>query len=164
MYVYMYACVSVCLSFSLSRTPVILDLRPILIQYVKSHSVMSSSLRLHGLKSTRLLCPWDSSGKNTGVGRHFLLQTFPMQGLNLSLQRYRQILYHLSHWGSPIQYDFILTNYICKEPISKEGPIHRSWGLGVKCIFLRYTVQLPTTYSPFLPGVEHKSAKFSAGL
>ena len=23
---------------------------------------------------TRLLCPWDSPGKNTGVGRHFLLQ------------------------------------------------------------------------------------------
>ena len=25
-------------------------------------------------KPTRLLCPWDSSGKNTGVGCHFLLQ------------------------------------------------------------------------------------------
>ena len=23
---------------------------------------------------TRLLCPWDSPGKNTGVGCHFLLQ------------------------------------------------------------------------------------------
>ena len=23
---------------------------------------------------TRLLCPWDSPGKNTGVGDHFLLQ------------------------------------------------------------------------------------------
>ena len=28
----------------------------------------------HGLWPTRLLCPWDSSGKNTGVGCHFLLQ------------------------------------------------------------------------------------------
>ena len=27
----------------------------------------------HGLRPTRLLCPWDSPGKNTGVGCHFLL-------------------------------------------------------------------------------------------
>ena len=34
----------------------------------------------------RLLCPWDSPGKNTGVGSHFLLQRiFPTQGSNLSL-------------------------------------------------------------------------------
>ena len=35
--------------------------------------------------ATRLLCPWNFSGKNTGVGCHFLLQEiFPIQGLNLS--------------------------------------------------------------------------------
>ena len=35
--------------------------------------------------SPRLLCPWDSPGKNTGVGCHVLLQgIFPTQGLNLS--------------------------------------------------------------------------------
>ena len=28
----------------------------------------------HGLWPARLLCPWDSAGKNTGVGGHFLLQ------------------------------------------------------------------------------------------
>ena len=28
----------------------------------------------HGLESARLLCPWDSPGKNSGVGCHFLLQ------------------------------------------------------------------------------------------
>ena len=32
-----------------------------------SHSVMSNCLRLHGLQPARLLCPWDSPGKNTGV-------------------------------------------------------------------------------------------------
>ena len=30
-------------------------------------SVMSNSLQPCGLKPTRLLCPWDSPGKNTGV-------------------------------------------------------------------------------------------------
>ena len=32
-----------------------------------SFSVMSNSLRLHGLCPTGLLCPWDSPSKNTGV-------------------------------------------------------------------------------------------------
>ncbi|XP_060986025.1 retinoic acid early transcript 1E-like isoform X1 [Dama dama] len=40
---------------------------------VHGTSVVSASLRPHGLQPTRLLCPWDSSGKNTGVGCHFLL-------------------------------------------------------------------------------------------
>ena len=38
------------------------------------HSVMSDSLRSHGLYLARLLCPWDSLGKNTGAGCHFFLQ------------------------------------------------------------------------------------------
>ena len=35
---------------------------------------MSDSVRPHGLQPTKLLRPWDSPGKNTGVGCHFLLQ------------------------------------------------------------------------------------------
>ena len=35
---------------------------------------MSDSVRPHRWKPTRLLRPWDSPGKNTGVGCHFLLQ------------------------------------------------------------------------------------------
>ena len=35
-------------------------------------SVMSDSVRPHRQQPIRLLCPWDSPGKNTGVGRHFL--------------------------------------------------------------------------------------------
>ena len=35
---------------------------------------MSDSVRPQGLQPTRLLRPWDSPGKNTGVGCHFLLQ------------------------------------------------------------------------------------------
>ena len=46
-------------------------------------SVMSNSLRPHGLGHTRLLCPWDSPGTNTRVDCHFLLQgIFPTQGSN----------------------------------------------------------------------------------
>ena len=70
-------------------------------------SVASDSLRPHGLQPTRLLCPWDSPGRTTGVGCHaLLLGIFPSQGLNLcflQLQHCRQILLLLSHWGSPKQ-------------------------------------------------------------
>ena len=37
-------------------------------------SVVSDSSRLQGLQPTRLLHPWDSPGKSTGVGCHRLLQ------------------------------------------------------------------------------------------
>ena len=37
-------------------------------------SVMSASVRPHRRQPTRLRHPWDSPGKNTGVGCHFLLQ------------------------------------------------------------------------------------------
>ena len=55
-------------------------------------SVVSNSLRLHGLMLARLLYPWDSPGRSTGVGCHFLLQgIFLIQELNLHLL-------HLLHW------------------------------------------------------------------
>ena len=64
---------------------------------------MSNSLQPHGLQPTRLLCPRDSPGKNTGVGCHVFLQgIFPTQGLNPGLLHCRWILYRLSYQGSPI--------------------------------------------------------------
>ena len=65
---------------------------------VLSCLVMSDSLRPHELQPARLLCPWNSPGKNTGVGCHALLQgIFPTQGSNPDLQHCRWILYWLSH-------------------------------------------------------------------
>ena len=50
----------------------------------------------------RLLRPWDSPGKNTRMGCHFLLQgIFPTQGLNPGLPHCRQTLQTLNHQGSP---------------------------------------------------------------
>ena len=62
----------------------------------ESCSVVSYSLQPHGLYS-----PWNSPGKNAGVGSHSLLQRiFPTQGSNPGLQHCRCILYQLSHQGS----------------------------------------------------------------
>ena len=63
---------------------------------------MSDCVQPYRGQPTRLPCPWDSPGKNTGVGCHFLLQEiFPTQGLNPGLPHCRQTLYYLSHQGSP---------------------------------------------------------------
>ena len=52
----------------------------------------------HGLKPSRLICPWDSPGKNTGVGCHFLLQgIFLTQGSNPHLLRWQADSLPMSH-------------------------------------------------------------------
>ena len=54
----------------------------------------------------RLLCPWNSPVKNTGLGCHSLLKgIFPTQGSILGLLYFRQILYCLNHRGNkPIKH------------------------------------------------------------
>ena len=53
-----------------------------------------------GLQPTRLLCPWDFPGKNTGEGCHFLLQgSFPTQGSNLCLLHWQEDALPLSYLG-----------------------------------------------------------------
>ena len=48
--------------------------------------------------SHSVVCPWNSPGKNTGVGCHsFLQEIIPTQGPNLRILHCRQILYHLCH-------------------------------------------------------------------
>ena len=47
----------------------------------ESRSVVSDPLWPHGVWSTRFFCPWNSSGKNTGMGCHSRLhRIFPAQG------------------------------------------------------------------------------------
>ena len=97
---------------------------------------MFDSLWPHRLQHTRLLCPplspgkwmkvaqscltatpWtiqsmNSPGQNTGVGSLSLLQRiFPIQGLNPGLLHCRQILYQLSHKGSPLSPRVCLNSY-----------------------------------------------------
>ena len=67
-----------------------------------SASVVSDSLWPYGLELTRLLCPWDSPRKNTGVRFHALLHSiFPTQGLNPYLSC-------LLHWQAGFFFFFFL--------------------------------------------------------
>ena len=71
---------------------------PFLPTDMLSCSVASDSLQPHRLQPARLLFPWGFSRKEY----HALPQgIFPTQGLNPGLPYCRQILYQLSHQGSP---------------------------------------------------------------
>ena len=83
----------------------------------ESRSVVSDSLRLHGIYS-----PWNSAGQNTGVGSlSFLQGIFPTQGLKPDLPRCRQILYQLSHKGSPRTLEWVAY------PFSRGSSRRRNW-------------------------------------
>ena len=63
--------------------------------------VASDALQPCGLQPTRLLCPWDFPGKNTGVGCHPLLQgIFLTQVWNPGLPHCRQALYWQAVYSS----------------------------------------------------------------
>ena len=69
----------------------------------------------------------DSPGKTTGMGCHTLLQgIFSTQGSNPGLLHCRQILYHLSHQGSPWILEWVAY------PFSGESSWPRNW-TGVSC-------------------------------
>ena len=89
----------------------------------ESHSVVPDSLWPHGLYS-----PWNSPGQNPRVGSFSLLQgIFPTQVLNPGLPYCRQILYQLSHQGSPRIWERIA--YLFSRRFSQPG----NWTV-VSCI------------------------------
>ena len=52
-----------------------------LLLLLLSRSVVSKSVQPHRRQPTRLPRPWDSPGKNTGVGCHFLLQCMKVKSV-----------------------------------------------------------------------------------
>ena len=76
--------------------------------------------------------PWDSPGQNTEVGCLPLHQgIFPTQGWNPGLLYCRQVLYRLSHQGSPLKtlWRLSITLQILHTQTEAGGP--RVWGCGM---------------------------------
>ena len=74
---------------------------------------MPDSLQPHGLYPTRLLCPWDSPVKNTGVGCHSLLQgIFQTQGSNRRLLHWQAGSLALVPHGKPLFLPYSPTNQL----------------------------------------------------
>ena len=92
----------------------------------ESCSVLSDSLWPH-----RLYSPWNSPGQNTGLGSLSLLQgIFPTQGSNPGLLHCRQILYQLSHKGSPRILEWVAY------PFSSRSSRPRKWtGVCIACLY-----------------------------
>ena len=103
------------------------------------HSVVSNSLLHCGLYSPR-----NSPGQNTGVGSLSLLQgIFPTQGSNPGLPHCEQILYQLSHRGSPR----ILWQVAYPFSRGSSRPRNRT---GVSCITV-YSLPTELLGKPLLP-------------
>ena len=87
-YINIYVCVCVCVCVWVSRVQL-----------------------CNPMHSSQAPFPWNSPGKNTGVGCYSLFQGIsPTQGSNLSLLHCRQILHHLSQQGSP---NNIYSQWLC---------------------------------------------------
>ena len=104
---------------------------------------MSNSLRPCGLQPARLLCPWNSPGKSTGVDCHILFQgIFPTQGANPGLLCCRQIL---TIWatGKPgmrascLKYTALETSNLSSE--RRGAQVVRGW---FKCLAWFFCVRL----------------------
>ena len=96
---------------------------PFSLKWGESRSVMSDSLRPHGLYS-----PWNSLVQNAGVGSLSLLQgIFPTQGSNSSLPHCRQILYQLNHKESPRILEWVAYPFSCRSSWPRDQT-------GVSCI------------------------------
>ena len=84
---------------------------PLLSHENVTHSAVSNSLQLMDCSppGPRFLWPWNSPGKNAAVGHHSLFQgIFPTQGWNPGLPHCRQMLYPLSHQGSPYPNAYVM--------------------------------------------------------
>ena len=83
---------------------------------------------------TRLLCPQDSPGKNTGVGYHLLLQgIFQTQGSNPGLLHWQADSLLLSHFRS---HTFLM--HICIYAVCKGFVIYILWDSIIGALLYRY--------------------------
>ena len=105
--------------------------------------------------SARLVSPWNSPGKSTGVGCHSLLQgIFPTQGSNPGLLHCRQTVNHLSHQGSPYE----TSSSIYEDEIRQKWPA-ALWTSSRGLIPYMTTLHglppilLPVCWSPWCPAV-----------
>ena len=94
---------------------------------------MSDSVRSHRRQSTRLLRPWDSPGKITGVGCHFLLQCMKVKSEREVAQSCLILSMNYSLPGSSIhgifQASLELIKYLLTEVVYLESRILHIAGL-----------------------------------
>ena len=121
-------------------------------------SVVSDSVWPHRRQPTRLLCPWDSPSKNTGVGCHFLLQCMKVK----SESEVTQLCPTLSDpitaaCQAPLSVGFSRLEYWSGVPL----PSPFSYVVSSKTLFLN--VGLPSSAFPSFCIVLHASVTSASG-
>ena len=115
----------------------------------QSHSVVSDSLQPHGLYS-----PWNSPGWNTIMSSLSLLQRiFPTKELNPGLLHGRQILYQLSHKGSPRILEWVAYSF------SRRSFQLRNW-TRVSCISGGFFTNWAIREALFIGTIKDKNGKY----
>ena len=103
--------------------------------------------------------PWNSPGQNTEVGSLSLLQgIFPTQGLNPGLPHCRQILYKLSHKGSPRILEWVAYPFSSRSSWPRNqtrvsciaGRFFTSWAIRAIRIQISFSKCLTRIYQPLL--------------
>ena len=101
---------------------------------------MSDSVRPHRQQPTRIPHPWDSPGKNTGVGCHFLLQCIKVKVKVKSLSRVRLLAtpWTTAHQAPPSM-GFSRQEYWSGVPLPSPDSSYR------RCLFHITPLQSPST-------------------
>ena len=84
------------------------------------------TLQPHRRQPTRLPRPWDSPGKNTGVGCHFLLQYMKLKGKSLSHVRLFATPWTAAYQAPPSM-GFARQEYWSGVPWPSPIPLDTSW-------------------------------------
>ena len=99
-------------------------------------------MRLHRRQPTRLLCPWDSPGKNTGMGCHFLLHVILLTS-GLSVLFWKQVIYG----AKPISPFYICCQWTQPSMLPWGQDRVSSQSFHQKCFFSFVTVLIPCVFT-----------------
>ena len=114
---------------------------------------MSDSVRPHRRQPTRLPRPWDSPGKNTGVGCHFLLQCMKMKSESKSLSRVRLFATQwIAAYQAPLSMGFSRQEYWSGLPLPSLEVCPSPTQIHILKSFK--ALSLPLGRFPFSPGEE----------
>ena len=118
-------------------------------------SVVSDSLPPNGLQPVRLLCPWDSPGKDSGVGCHILFQgIFSTQGLNphlLHLLPWQVDSLPLAPPGKPPKVVAHVSSWEWKMKVFLNQCVFEKWRFFLTNVFLTWAFPVSTLASQKFP-------------
>ena len=100
---------------------------------------MSDSVRPHRWQPTRLDCPWDSPGKNTGVACHFLLQCIKVKVKSLGCVRPSATPWTAA-FQAPLSMGFSRQRYWSGVPLPSPAQ-HQTWDLLASQLVLFFFLQ-----------------------